>query len=196
MDWFLSFFPDNVDKDCESNVLVKQSTWTFGVWLGLTSTSWLIFSQSPPDIHNKWKTLMPWKLAFLDNLLPKPAKNFPHYKTNGAERQIAIMIYNDTCASVLGRTSPLARRMVGDALLLSPQATIWSTNLGSTCNRKLKSHFSIVPIFILIKEREFLFCFHYVITLCPHATSTQYIFDFIELNSKDSLYLIGKNGKP
>ena len=64
------------------------------------------------------------KINFRDTLLPKPAKNFPHYKTDGAERQIAIMIYNDTCVAVLGRTSPLSRRMVGDALFLSPQAAI------------------------------------------------------------------------
>jgi len=109
-------------------------------------------------------------LAAADTLLPKPAKNFPHYKTNGAERQITIMIYNDACAAVLGRTSPLARRMVGDALFLSPQAAIWSTNLGSTCNRKLRSHFSIAPIFILIQEREFLFCFQEILLLSapPH----------------------------
>ena len=113
-------------------------------------------------------------LAAADTLLPKPAKNFPHYKTNEAERQIAIMIYNDTCAAVLGRTSPLARRMMGDALFLSPQAAIWHTNLGSTCNRKLKSHFSIAPIFILIQEREFLFCFWEILLLSappPHTTS-------------------------
>ena len=102
---------------------------------------------------------MPWKLTFIDTLLPKPAKNFPHYKTNGAERWITIMIHNDTCSATLGRTSPLARRMVGGTWFLSPQVAIWCTNLGSVCDRKLRSHFSIVPIFTLIKGELFFIVF-------------------------------------
>lgn len=96
-----------------------------------------IFSQLPPESHKKWKTLMPWKWTLIDALIPKPAKIFPHYKTNGAERQIMIVIYNDTHFDTLERTSPLAGRTAGEAMLLPLQAVVWCRSLGSTCEGEL-----------------------------------------------------------
>lgn len=98
---------------------------------------------------------MPWKLTLIDTLLPKPAKNFVHSKTNGAERQITVMIYNDTHFAPLERTSSLARGMVKEASFFSPQAASWYRSLGSPCDRESRSHDSIVPMFILkIKSKQ------------------------------------------
>lgn len=137
------------------------------------------------------KALMPWKLTLIDTLLPKPAKNFPHYKTNGAERWITVVIYNDTRFAALGRTSPLARRTVGKAPFLLPEASVWCWNLGSTCDRKLKSHFSIVPIFILKKPNSEVFVF--IVFLLSYTNT--HILHFPKLSNKNSLKIIRENVK-
>lgn len=112
----------------------------------LASGWWFSLSQIPPEIDDTWKTLMPWKLTLIDTLLPKPAKNFPHSKINGAERRITVMIYNDTHFATLERTSSVARRMVKEASFFSPQAAIWCRSLGFTYDRVSGSHVSVVPM--------------------------------------------------
>ena len=164
------FFPYKFDKDCENSMLVKLVMYILGWGLLLTSSSWFILSQFPPEIHNKWKTLMPWKLTLIDTLLPKPAKNFPHIKTNGAERRITVMIYNDTHFATLEQTSSLARRTIKEVSFFSPQAAIWCRSLGCTCDTELRSHVSIVPMFILkIKTEHSYLILLFSISLHKHT---------------------------
>lgn len=184
----LLFFSYRFHKDHENNVLVKLEMSILGWGWHLASGSWFSLSQFPPEMDNKWKTLMPWKLTLIDTLLPKPAKNFPHSKTNGAKRRITVMIYNDTHFATLERTSSLARRMIKEASFFSPQAAIWCRNLGSTCNRVQEPCLYCTHVYFENQNKTELFVF--VAFFFPTQTHTSFIFQnltktFLENNRGD-----------
>lgn len=186
MDWFLSSFLTMLLRTVKITYWNREhgpleSDWVWPVLHDSSSPNPLLIfiTNEKPSCHEN----------FPRHRIAKPAKNFPHYKTNGAERQIAIMIYNDTCAAVLGRTSPLARRMVGDALFFPHRL---QSDPQILARRATENWRAISPLgtHIYFDTRKRIFV---LLSLCyyslPHPTSTHYIFHFIELNSKASLIL-------
>lgn len=162
----------------------------------LASGWWFSLSQIPPEIDDTWKTLMPWKLTLIDTLLPKPAKNFPHSKINGAERRITVMIYNDTHFATLERTSSVARRMVKEASFFSPQAAIWCRSLGFTYDRVSGSHVSVVPmLFWKSKQNKIDLHFFLLFYFLLSCTNTHF-FHFPKLCNKTSLKITEGISKP
>lgn len=125
----------------------------------------------------------------------KSCQEFFTFKSNEGERWITVAIYNDTCSATLGRTSSLARRLVGEASFLCPQAAVWCRNLGSTRDKKkLRHHFSTTLLFIWKCKNELFICFYCFPTLTLSHKNTH--LSFPKCRNKNCFKIIGKNSNP
>lgn len=119
----------------------------------------------PPDIHNKWKTLMPWKLTFLDTRIAKTCQKIFHIiKPMELKDKLQSWFYNDTCAAVLGESAhwpegwwemlySFPHRPQSDPQILAKRAT-----------ENWKSHFSLYPYLFWYKKENFV-----LLSLCYYS---------------------------